>query len=545
MPVESSFDIYAITPEDLLVQVNKAGGQRAFARKYNVKRTTLQNQIYRLRRDPLKHRPRPEVREAMPEGGRRRFIISSAQDATKVHQGFLDNLEAYAEYLRGDCPCEIMIGAFTYSKRLFEDHSTHAAIFAEAVRPYLVRDRIRLAQGLDFTGEMNTLPTAEKPLSGFHTYTRHRWGIFPHAKVQLVSVPTMKGTPPKMIMTTGAVTLPNYIPKKAGIKASFHHILAAVLVEVDADETFFCRHLIGEDDGSFYDLDRHIQDGAVSEGNRVAALTPGDVHVAQIDPTVSAITFGLSPTTARFSETRVWETTQDETIISVLNPEHVTLHDVSDFRARNHHEIADPHTRYEHFVNQSENVESELKEVANFLGALDKVYPDTMFSVVDSNHDQAFLRWLKTADYRTDPINAEFFLDSQKLVYKAIRLKDKEFSVFEHVMRSFHDGWCRHVNFLREDKQFPIGDVEHSNHGHRGPNGTRGSVEGMSRIASKVTMGHIHSCAILEGVYAAGTTSLLDLSYNKGASSWSHTHVIQYLNGKRSLITIQNGRWRL
>lgn len=546
MPADDSFDIYAIEPEELLRIVNKAGGQRAFSRKHGVKRTTLQNRLYSMRKDPLKHRPAPEVRQIMPLGERGRLIISSAQDATKVHEPFLANLEAYSAWLQDDAPCEIMIGAYTYSKRLFEEHSTHKSIFASQVEPYLVRDRIRIADQLDFCGEMNTLPTAENPLSGFHTYTRSRWGIFPHAKVQLVSVPTMKHSPAKMIMTTGSVTKPNYIPKKAGIKASFHHILGAVIVEVDTDGTFFCRHLIADDDGSFYDLDRRVANGEVTTGHRVTALTPGDIHVAQIDPTISGLTFGLAPSEERSYAKRVWTSSPpEESIVGALNPEFLFIHDVSDFRARNHHEIWDAHKRFAHFVEGTESVETELREVACFLDAVDRRFSDTHVVVVESNHDQALMKWLKNADYRTDPPNAEFFLACQRRVYAAIREADEDFSIFEDVMRGFEPHWCERVEFLREDNPFVIGGVEHSNHGHRGPNGSRGSVQGLTKIGPKVTMGHVHSCAIQDGVYASGTTSKLDLGYNSGPSSWSHTHVVQYANGKRALITIQGGRWKL
>jgi hypothetical protein len=46
--------------------------------------------------------------------------------------------------------------------------------------------------------------------------------------VQLESIPTMKHSRAKQIMTTGTVTLPNYMRKKAGIKAMFHHMIGAV-----------------------------------------------------------------------------------------------------------------------------------------------------------------------------------------------------------------------------------------------------------------------------------------------------------------------------
>lgn len=549
LPAEGPFDIYSVSPEELNAMVKKAGGQRAFSRKYSVKRTTLQNRLYSMRKDPLSHRPAPAARTVTVDEttGRRRFILSSAQDSTHIHEEFVDNLEAYAEHLRRDAPCEIMIAGFTYSKRLFEDHAKHAAFFHKRVMEYLVAERVRIADRIDFCGEMNTLPTAENPLSGFHSYTRERWGIFPHAKVQLVSVPTMKHTPSKQIMTTGAVTKPNYVPKKAGIKASFHHQLGAVLVEVDEDGKFFCRHLLGDTDGSFYDLDVFVKDGVVTEGHRVACLTPGDVHVAQIDPEVSAATFGFFPTEQRSADgSRVWGSVATPSMIDVLRPEHIFVHDVSDFRARNHHNIADPHDRFRLYVKGSESVEQELREVAMFLTILGRQAPDSKVTVVESNHDLALNKWLKTADYRADPVNAEFFLTCQRAVYASIRTGEKNFSIFEEVMTNAFDVWnCNGVKFLREDETCVVGGVEHSNHGHNGANGSRGNIQQFAKIGPKVTFGHTHSPGIFESAYNTGTTSKLDMGYNTGPSSWAHTHCVQYPNGKRALITFNGRHWRL
>jgi hypothetical protein len=41
----------------------------------------------------------------------------------------------------------------------------------------------------------------------------------------------------------------------------------------------------------------------------------------------------------------------------------------------------------------------------------------------------------------------------------------------------------------------------------------------------------------------AGTSSLLRVSYNRGPSSWSHSHVVQYPEGPRTMITMWGGRW--
>jgi hypothetical protein len=533
----------------LLAEVRKCGGQRAFSRKYGVPRTTLQDRLYKLRADPFQDRPRPEAVVVGQGTGRRRFICTSAQDGTRVHESFLTNLEAYADWLGQDAPCEIIIAGFTYNKGLFEDHSKgRSPIFHARVQPYLRNERMRLCEGLDFCGEQNTLPTAERPLSDFQTYTRERWGIFPHAKVQLVSVATQKASPTKIIMTTGAVTKSNYVQKRAGIKASFHHQIAAVLVEIDDDEEFFCRHLIADDDdGAFYDLDRYVNDGEVTEGHAVECLTPGDIHVAQIDPEVSRATFAFWPTGERAADSGwIWDRELNGTsIIERLRPEHIFVHDVSDFRARNHHDIADPHVRFKLHVNGVETVEDELQQDAMFLSVLKETSASNVH-VVESNHHQAFIKWLKSADFKTDPANALFYLRCQTACYEAMDAGLDDFDIYVHVMKSHFPAWrCEGINFLREDQKFVLGRVEHANHGHRGANGARGNIQAFIRLGSKVTIGHTHSAAILDGVYVAGTTSKLDLKYNVGPSSWSHSHVVQYKSGKRAIITLKGGRWTI
>ncbi len=543
-------ELEQLSPEELMAKVKKAGGQRPFARKHGIPRTTLQNHLYKARKDPFSHRPAPEPTEVADDFSVKaihRYILTSAQDSTVLHEQFLTNLEAYCEFLTADdASCELMIAGFTYGKSLFEDHSKKGVHWPSRIVPYMVNERVSIGGKVHFCGEMNTLPTAEAPLSGFEAYTHDKWGIFPHAKIQALPVATMKHAPAKMMMTTGACTLPNYVHKKAGLKASFHHCIGAVLVEIDAYGRFFCRHLIAdEDDGSFFDLDRFVFNGEVTEGNRIRALTPGDVHVAQVDPEVSAITFGIAPTEAKHEEFgRIWEQAEAPSMLDVLQPEYLFIHDVCDFRSRNHHNIGDAHDRFRLHIAGAESVEEELAEVAFFLDSVKR--PDTKVVVVESNHDLALNKWLNTADYRLDPVNGRFFLQCQLAVYSAIERGDDRFSIFEHVCtEAFEEFPCEDIRFLRQDESFVVDQVEMCNHGHNGANGSRGNIKQFAKIAPKVTVGHSHSAGINGGAYQTGTSTKMDMGYNKGASSWSHTHVIQYANGKRTLVTLNDGAWRL
>jgi hypothetical protein len=470
-----------------------------------------------------------------PVDGPRYFILSSAQDESLVHENFLDQLEAYAAWLGN---CEIMIGGFTYNKGLFEDHATASGWYHERVRGYLTGDQWQLGDGIVFCGEMNTNPTAVNPLSGFEVYTRDKWGIFPHAKIQLQAVATAKFARTKQLMTTGCVTMPNYIQKKAGIKASFHHQLAAVLVELMPDGSFFCRHLIadglGDDEGSFYDLDRRIENGEVTTGHRVEALNYGDIHHEKLDPTVALTTWGYDVETDK--------TISGETLLDRLSPRHQFFHDLSDFSPRNHHNIKDPHFLFKNFKAGTDNVELALKGCSNFLRETSREWCKSR--VIQSNHDNALLRWLKEVDYRADPVNALFFLECQTSYYRQLADGASDPPIFEQVLREFQDDELAGVEFISEDDSYMIcGNIECAMHGHLGANGARGNPRHYTKMGNKSNTGHTHSPQIVDGAYVAGVSGSLDMGYNRGLSSWDHSHIVTYANGARAILTMMEGRW--
>ena len=71
-----------------------------------------------------------------------------------------------------------------------------------------------------------------------------------------------------------------------------------------------------------------------------------------------------------------------------------------------------------------------------------------------------------------------------------------------------------------------------------------GNVRQFSFQGVKTTTGHGHAPGIEGGAHRVGTSSLLKMDYNEGASSWMHAHDLIYANGKRSLVFIINGKWK-
>jgi hypothetical protein len=510
--------------------LKRLGSQRKAAKAVGIPRSTIQEML--KREDTFKTAaPAKAVVVPTPKRKTRRFIFSAAQNGTEVHEQFLTNLEAYAEYL----DASLHIAGFTYNKRLFEENRKDdpKQWYHPRIKPYLTDRQFDLGASLVFCGNMNTLPTAVSPLSGFETYTRGRTGIFPHAKIQFVSVPTLKDSEPKFITTTGAVTLPNYVQKRAGIKAHFHHVNGAVLVEIDSDGDWFLRHLNAEDDGSFQDLTRYVKNGKVTDGHAVEAIVWGDLHTEEADPDVLWGSFGIDS---------LGQVHRGECMLDWLAPRYQFIHDVTDFRPRNHHSIKDPLSRLKMNYWGREEVDRELDEVAELLTNISR--PGTRTVVVESNHDLALLRWLKEADWRADPANAKFMLEAQLECVRAVQRGEEDFSPLEWALRRKKDFDTKgEIEFLRQDQSFTVKGIECGMHGHLGVNGARATPRQFTKLGPKCFTGHTHTAGILDGVYTVGTSSKLDMGYNHGPSSWSHTHGIIYPSGKRALVTLRGDKW--
>lgn len=473
------------------------------------------------------------VKSKLPsEGTIKRYIVSSAQNNTHVHHEFFENLIAYADYM----DAELLVSQYTYNKSAYGKKSVKpgteptkedlADIWYDPILDeYICNDRVGLAPDLVFCGEQNILPTAVRPLSGFESYPgQGASAIFPHTTIAMESIASLDTSRVKMNYTTGCVTQQNYIQKKAGLKAEHHHIYGALIVEVDSSGEWWVRQINATDDGSFYDLDCYVCGCEVEEGKALEAINWGDIHVESIDEHLKRALWG------------------EGGVLDQMRPAYQFMHDTVDFHARNHHIAKNPHAKFERWVNGKDNVKSEFERVRDFLG--DYAYrPWCKTVVVDSNHDNAFERWLREADYKTDPKNAEFFLECQLEKYRAIRSQDKNHHLVEAVLRGM--GLSSDIKFLRRDESFLLcGAIECGLHGDMGPNGARGTPMGISKLGYKVNMGHSHSAAIIQGTYVAGTSTLLRLEYNKGPSSWSHSLIFTYPNAKRAIITMRNGKYR-
>ena len=456
----------------------------------------------------------------------KRYILTSAQNNTFVNKPFWRNLTALAEHYEA----KIMVGTFSYN----QNHYGELAVkkdkakkveeelwFDPIIEPYINDDRVELGEGLVWCGEMNIMPTSEDPLSGLETYSHRKSAIFPHVKLAMRSVATMQGEGTKLNYTTGAVTLKNYIQKKAGLKAEHHHAYACLVVEVNSDGNWWVRQVGAAHEGcELQDLDVLVKEGKVTTGNRVEAITWGDLHATMLDPTVEKLS---------------------KEVIDTLKPSVQFLHDAMEGVSVNHHEAKNPHAKYKAFLRGLTSVEQEAKITVSKISAYERPWSHVV--VVDSNHDNWITRWLQEHDYRTDPLNARFFLEAQLATYKALE-SNENFHMLEWTMRKY--GCPESIQYLRTDESFTIcsGKIEAGMHGHLGPNGQRGTPQNLSKIGRRANTCHTHSAGIFNGLYVGGTSTKLRWDYAKGPTSWTNSHIITYPNGQRTILTMYAGQWK-
>ncbi len=339
----------------------------------------------------------------------------------------------------------IMVGRFTYDKSSYGENAVKPGTLRASdfdklwydpeLAPYFADERVELAPGLLWCGELNILPTAVNPLSGLEAYTGRSSGIFPHATFAMDSVASGKHEATKINYTTGTVTQRNYIQKKAGLKAEHAHGYGALLVEVIPDGSWFVRQLQAAPDGAIRDLDLCARGGFVTEGNRVEAVTWGDVHARMLDPTVRELSWG------------------EGGMLETLRPRFQFVHDVLDFLPVPEPPRRRPRTAHVRSVRlRPDSVEDEVREVGELLDGISRDWCETV--VVDSNHDRAMERWVVETDYRRDPVNAIYYLEAALACHMAVRDGRDDFHLLEWAVR--RSGHGLNARFLREDESFVV-----------------------------------------------------------------------------------------
>jgi hypothetical protein len=440
---------------------------------------------------------------AVPSSGVLRLIVTAVEPDAAVHAGFWANLKAYAAAVSARI---VVIRTSAVATR---------ADLSSEVGRHVVGEAVVVDGLVDIAADEPLAPRLARPLDGVRHRASARWTIFPAGVVQLETLQRIRAEGLRVHLTTGAVNLP-------GPGASrWRREVGAVIVEIGCDGSAHCRHLLSpvDGDGTFHDLDARVSNGAVRFGTPVEALTFGDVHHAHIDPAVARATWGIG------GDPDV------PSLVDRLRPTTQVFHDVCDFEARNAHDVRDHHKRFAQMIAGTGDVGAEMAATARFLADTRREWSTSV--VVGSNHDAGLLRWLREQDFREDPTNALFFLESSLDLHRWIERGGDVDGFFERTLRRLHPGELNGVRFLQPGESLKLAGCEASIHGHLGADGRPGDVRSFERLGIKATLGHTHRPLTRDGIYCAGVCNT-ELAYARGPiTGWAVGHVVTYPNGVR------------
>lgn len=448
---------------------------------------------------------------------KKKFVITTAVTGSELDTNFHSSLKSYCKknsasllvLVASDPAHNMDRGSYGYidnrlSKELMvvEDLVLNSNLFVSTIK--LSAKHIDPTLGLDRIG--------------------HRDGsfIFASPKQRLQLIPTSNVKLPHALMTTGAITKPNYktshyMSERTAYIADADHVMGAVIVEIIDDSIYHYRQIQADKNGGFIDLGiRYHPDGS-KQKEKPAAIVLGDWHAGSTDPNVYSATVN---------------------ILKTLKPSRIVLHDAFDGASINHHEEFNLISKAIDAKNNAPSLQEELDKLREDVEVL-SLYTDRVV-IVKSNHDEFLSKhYLQKGKYVQDPQNHYFSLDLAKAMIEG---KDPlQFAVEDKLSLS-----CKaKVKWLQRDEDFKISGIQLGAHGDKGPNGSRGSLKAMHKAYGDSVTGHSHTPGIWHGAWAVGTSSKLKLSYNQGPSSWMHTHCLVYEDGSRQLINIIGTSWKL
>src|SRR6267154_1100834 len=461
------------------------------------------------------------VFEWKPEKGRKRFLITAATNATPVAAEWWRVLQRASGALDAQL-CVLPIRYKNPTSR-WTGSQDGREWWAAEVRPFLCNVRVQLNENLVILGDIKVQPTAADPVGAgdLAAVSRDCSGIIGHSKIQTRSIATPQNRMAKLLMTSGMCTESNYSDTRAGRVGEFHHSLSAVLVELDGKRFYMRRLHFDRKSGSCTDSAA----GRTYYGNRTAtalrplALACGDLHLDYVDPKALAATVDM---------------------IETRRPRHVIWHDAEDGYAVNHHHGRNPFPKIAKRFTGRDDVRAELGRLVHFMRS--HRYPGVQNVLAASNHtDDHHTRWVIEQDWREDPTNSEFYLETALAMRRATKmgLGGAEFpSPFKYWMDRAE---VPQLRVLDRDESLVLADVALDMHGDKGPNGARGSIRNLRRIGVKSIIGHGHSPGEDEGATQVGTLSQLRREYNAGPSSWLHANAFLGADGKRQLVVIVDG----
>ncbi len=444
------------------------------------------------------------------------FVITTAVNGQWAHPKFMEGLGFFAEKMKAQV---FILPAHDPAHNLDNEIEWH---FDDALQGHeFVFDSLPFNSNIRISS-LRINAKQINPTTGLGRISQGGSFIFASPKQSLEYDPVSNVKYPHARMSTGACTVGNYSSslgnsQRTAYLATADHVLGALIIEVEDDKIYHFRQIQADKNGGFCDLGKYYLGRAVPQ-KMTPKLVMGDYHAGEHDD--SAI--------------QAWEE-----IIDQLGVDEVFFHDLFNGKSINHHEEKNIVLRAKHAKNGYLELSKEIKVTGEQIDRILNHKSVKKGIVVKSNHDEFLDRWVSEGKFKYDALNFQ----------AGCRLADKMVDgcdALKEGLKTYASvkNWDKLV-FLRRDQDYKIAGIECGAHGDKGPNGARGSKPSLENAYGKAIIGHSHTPGILRGIFQVGTSSLFQLGYNVGPSSWMHCSCLIYPNGQRQLINSIKGKWRL
>lgn len=459
----------------------------------------------------------PQLEAVTPKiriSAKKRYFITCAVEQQAAHTRALATVQRYC----ADMKAELIVIPVTYWRGVVKDRNGKPKRrFARSLAHLLHREDVQLCKTIQVRGTINRNPTTLSPLSGLALAGHGDSFIIGHPVLHQVFFKSSKYSTPCQMTTTGSVTLPRYTRSGAGALAHEHHSMGGVIVEVeDNGSHFHLRHVGFNRDGSFIDLHVKWTADGPQAAPRAESITFGDLHAA----------------------VRVREVYDQQFepggLVALTDPKHGVRHDSLHGAAIHKYQ-----NTFERIVEKRQGVVQRLEhELAGTADAVTMGSPRMKSHVVESNHDRWLDQHMRGLDMWKYSSDSEIVADIYTAMLAAARAGEVKLA-----FPTYLNVYYPEVNTVPAQGSLVLGDVEHVFHGDKGLRGSRGSLEAFAKLGCKTTFGHLHSPGRLRGAVQVGTCGLLT-GHNGPNDAQAHTHCVQSANGKRTLVTIIDGRYR-
>lgn len=453
--------------------------------------------------------------------GHKRFIITTAVTGVAPHEGALNAIKTFCKKRNAKLLTLVCSDPARTREHKYKN-SIHHLIPQESI----VFANLSLNSNL-FLSTIKTSAKQINPLTGLKGLAQNKASfIFASPKQDIEHLTDKnKKTIPKAVMTTGAVTLPDYntemyMSERTATIAEEKHKMGAIVVEIKNNKVFFYRPVqFDSRTGAFTDLDTQYFADGTTKKVRADVVQFGDYHVLSHDP--KAVAGGKA-------------------LVDLTKPEYLTVEDFFDGITINPHEKHNIVSQAKKTLKGKFTLKDELEACRDEINKILSWKSVNKLIVKYGNHEDFLARYLNSAEYATDKVN------HYEGVCLAKAMIEGEMP-FEHAMRERYPiNKQNDIVFLGVDDSLIINGIENGAHGHLGANGKRNpTLVGLSNCYGKCNTGHNHSGAVYKDVFRAGTKTYRQVGYNHGPSAWTHSDVLQHKDGSRQLITYIEGEFTI